>query len=221
MNEAMLEPITTSLPAHLEEKLASYQAMTVEELEDVLARLIQRTADALLEAAHVVRIMEGKGADTSKLCVADVKWLRLIAHNQMLPEVFMRFGGEEQLMQAISSLSIPDQRRLISGERVPVLVFDLKTGQQTHQMLQPLEMTRNQIRQVFGRRLIRSETQQLAYLHDKRVQEMPIIEQEEVDGIKIDPVLDTWEIGRHSGPMSALVRAVQVWKRSKRRSRKS
>lgn len=220
MSNAVLDPIA-AVPAHLEEKLAAYQAMTVSELEAVLARILQRTADDLLEAAHVVRIMEAKGADTSRLCVADVKWLRLIAHNTLLPEVFIRFGGEELLMEAISGLSIPDQRRLVSGERIPVLVFDLKTGQQTNQMLQPLEMTRNQIRQAFGRRIIRTETQQLAYLHDKRTQEMSIIEPEEVEGIKIDPVTDKWIIGRHSGPMSAMARAVQVWKRAKKRPKRT
>lgn len=214
MNDAML-----TVPAGMQERLDTYETMTIEQLEAVLAALIRKTAEALLEAAHVVRLMEAKGADTSRLCLADVKWLRLIAHNQMLPEVFMRFGGDDDLMEAISGLPIPDQQRLVSGEHLPVLTFD-RSGQQTHLMLSPLDMARNQIRQVFGHRTIRTETQQLAYLHDKRVQEMAVIEPEEVEGIKIDVVTDRFKLGRHEGPMSTLVRAVQVWKRAKKRTQR-
>jgi hypothetical protein len=97
-------------------------AMTSEELKDVILVETRITAASLLRTAFAVRILENRGEDLSGLHLGWLSSLRKIAYGQLLPKVVMHFNGLPLLIQKIASLPIPDQERLASGEPVPLVV---------------------------------------------------------------------------------------------------
>lgn len=157
----MSEPLVT-LPGHDtdDEDLRILAAMSTAKLRAELSRVLDLTAKNLMRLALIVRALEERGEDLSDLRLGLLTYLRQIAYGQVLPEVVVRFAESPLLVRAIAALPGPDQRRLASGEPVPLVVARGEHGHDIR-MADPLKMTGEQIRQVFGKGRLRDEAEQV------------------------------------------------------------
>lgn len=140
---------------------------TTDELKAALADCLRVTVDGLRMAAVYVRELESRGEDLAALKVSMMKYLRLIAYGQMLPEVVVRYAGQPLLLNIIGSLPVPDQGRLAAGDSVKMVTYT-SDGQLTHRMVDPRELHPAQMRQVFDKGSIRSESEQVVWLDADR-----------------------------------------------------
>lgn len=140
--------------------------LSVDELLNKLKSGIERTVEIVREMAGVVRELESRGVDLEELKLFGINHLRRVAYGQSLPEVFVRFQGAPMLLQRISSLPIPDQKRLAEGGTVTVL-HDVN-GNVDHREMDPLQLSRDEIVRVFGPGEIRPLAQQRSALHEKQ-----------------------------------------------------
>lgn len=139
---------------------------TTPELMERLKDAFQITAKALIEVAAIVRILEDRGEDLSSLKLGMIDWFRKIAHGQVLPEVFERYRLRPRLLESVASLPIPDQERLSADDAaIPVLTF---AGEELSQrQVDPLELTPQEMKQVFTRGRLRSLSEQRGWLNDQ------------------------------------------------------
>ena len=144
------------------------KAKTTEHLKQLLAEQLSLTVQSLVKLAWIVRILEERGEDLSDLRVGLLNYLRLIAYGQVLPEVVVRFAANPMVIQKISALPEPDQRRLAAGEPVRLIVLGPDGQGFTHRMLDPLRLSRDQVAQVFGKAHLRPDSEQIAMLEDRR-----------------------------------------------------
>lgn len=131
------------------------------DLRSRLAESLTRSVDELREAAACARLLEERGEDLSHLPGRLLNYLRLIAHGQLQPEVVVHFAGSPTLMRTIAGLPKPDQKRLADGGKVELAVrrgttFDTR-------LVSPLDMGKDQFRQVFAGSRIRSVPEQIAH----------------------------------------------------------
>jgi len=131
-------------------------------LREMLSTAMQDSADAIRRLAMIVRELESRGEDLSGLRIGIVNHLRRIAYGQTIPEVVLRFMQYPLLLKFVGSLPLPDQEQLATGVPVP-LAFRTDTGVD-HRLVDPLDLTGVQVRQVFVQGAIRSPEQQVAYL---------------------------------------------------------
>lgn len=142
--------------------LDSIRSLPTPDLRRELADALGVTARHLLRLAAVWQELERRGEDLSDLRSGLVVYLPLIATGSVLPEVVVRFAGNQTLLRAVSQLPADQQRRIVDGEPVPLAV---RSGDgYTHRMLPAHALTNSQVRQVFGERVIRTEAQQIAIL---------------------------------------------------------
>ena len=137
-------------------------------LKAMLADQLRLTAEHLLRLAWIVRVLEERGEDLSDLKLGLLPYLRQIAFGQVLPEVVVRFASSPMLLGRVAALPEPDQRRLASGEAVKLVVSGPDGQGFTHRLLDPAKMTRDQITVVFAKDHVRSESEQVALLEDRR-----------------------------------------------------
>lgn len=153
----MTGELTLSPP--IESELSRLSSLGNAALRDELVRCMSDTASHLLRLAAIIRVLEERGENLSDLKIGMVRHLRRIAYGQILPEVVVRFGSSTMLIDKIGSLPLPDQRRIASGEPIKLLV-----GRGDHRMVDPLNMTQDQVRQAFGKDHIRDDAEQAAFL---------------------------------------------------------
>lgn len=147
--------------------LASLAGMTTEQLRLELAESLRMTAESLLRVALIVRTLEERGEDLTELRIGLLPYLRRIAYGQVLPEVVVRFAQSPALVRQISSLPLPDQRRLAAGEAIE-LIATTEGGEIDHRRVDPLFLTPDQVRLAFGPGRIRPLEEQAAILHDRK-----------------------------------------------------
>jgi hypothetical protein len=161
---------STKTPARLVEPEAAptasdldrIRAMDTAALRAELADAIGHTAKHLLRLALIWAELERRGEDLSDLRSGLGTYLPLIASGAVLPDVVVRFAGNNSLLRAVASLPVGEQRRLADGE--PVLLAVRQGDTITHRMLPAHALTAVQVRQVFGDRRVRTETEQIAIL---------------------------------------------------------
>jgi len=130
-----------------------------------LAEKLAITAEALEELGGIVRVLENRQVDLSVLRIGILPLLRKIAYGQLLPGLVARFAGKGQLLKYVQNLAIPDQKRLLAGEKMRVLL--LGDGGTDALMVEPERMTSKQIMQVFDDH-IRDDGEQRSWLEDHR-----------------------------------------------------
>ena len=175
----MNEPQTMAIAEIAErgsDELALVQAMPTEQLLEELRRGLELTVKQILRLSWIVRTLEERGQDLTGLrqkVGALLDYLRRVAHGQLLPEVVVRFAGSPMLVQAIAQLPTPDQQKLASGEKVTLVVPGTGDEGMTHRLLDPLQLSRDQVAQVFGKGRLRAEAEQIALLEDRRLKPAP------------------------------------------------
>lgn len=127
-----------------------------------LAQAIGHTARHLTYLAAVWKELESRGENLSDLRTGIGTYLPLIASGAVLPETVIAFAGQSTLLRAVAALPIEDQRRIANGEPVPVVVK--QDGKFSHRMLPASALPASLVRQVFGERKLRTETEQIALL---------------------------------------------------------
>jgi len=143
------------------------ESMTTDELRAELSRSLAKTAAELLRLAKIVRTLEERGEDLEDLKIGLLNYLRLIAYDQLAPEVVVRFGGSPLTLRMVASLPLPDQRSLASGGSV-TLVVKRPDGVFDKRLADPAKLTPGQLRQIFGRNQLRTEQEQILLLEDRR-----------------------------------------------------
>ena len=153
----------TEVLTGIDAELASIRELDNESLRKQLSEALKLTAQSLLRLAAIIRTLEERGEDLSGLRIGLLPYLRQIAYGQVLPETVIRYAESPMLVQAISRLPLPDQRRLATGEAVP---FALRKGDGSvdHRLVDPLLLRREQVNLIFVRDHIRTVEEQIAVL---------------------------------------------------------
>jgi hypothetical protein len=137
-------------------------AIGTEELKQQLAADMEITAATMIRLAVVIRELEDRGEDLSELRIGLLPYLRLIASGQLSAAAVVRFSARPVALNAIGQLPIRDQDRLAAGERVALAV--MHNGAISDRLVDPLDMTPSQLRQVFGGHAINTVSQQVPRL---------------------------------------------------------
>lgn len=213
MNELQTLPQGTE-----EELLERIRQMDTEDIVKALDAAFRWTLAGLEWMALLLRVAEQeRGRDLSGLRNTFMRWVRRIAYRQVLADVVFLLQDEKKAAAArsIARLPILEQRRLVSGERLRLIVFGAD-GKTTHIMADPFEMTADQLRQVFGGSAVRNDAEQVLYLQDLRTKAaLPVPEKigEKVEIVKEDFAV---RVGRYVVPGEDIIRAADALKRLKR-----
>lgn len=151
------------IPApHHAAELDRIKGLPTEALRAELADALGGTARSLLQLATIWRELEARGEDLSDLRSGIGVYLPAIAAGTVLPETVVKYSGQPTLLRAVSALTPDEQRAMLAGGTVPLVVRS-EDGY-THRMLPAHALTATQVRQVFGERSIRTEAEQIALL---------------------------------------------------------
>ena len=82
-----------------------------------------------------------------------------------IPELLVALQGSPMLLDRVSALPLPDQRRIAAGEPLKVVVTD--DGKTTHRLVEPSRMNRFEIFQVFAKDHIRDDGEQVGFINSK------------------------------------------------------
>lgn len=139
-------------------ELKQFGALTNEQLKTELASALSSTAQSMIKMAAIVRLLEERGEDLSALRLGMITNLRKIAYGQLVPEAVVRFADFPALLHRIGALPLPEQQRLAAGEPVKLLTSD-----GSHLLADPLNLTYDQVMQVFAKGALRTDEQQATY----------------------------------------------------------
>lgn len=142
-------------PVHLAE-------LSTPELRAELTREISDFATRLVRLAAVWVELERRGEDLSDLRSGLNVYLPAIAAGTVLADTVVRFSGRPILLKAIAQLTPEHQQTLLDGGSVPLVVSE--QGKYSYRMIPVHALSSSQIRQVFGERAIRTESEQIAIL---------------------------------------------------------
>lgn len=145
------------------ELLRIEQENDTKRLTDEMFQCLTLSVQTLIRLGAIIRRLESLGIDVVAFEIPNMNLFRRVAHGQMIPELMLEMGGSPRLLKKVACLPITDQRRIANGGAVKVL---LDGG--SHLMLQPANMTSQQVSQVFGNGSIRNESQQAAWLVENR-----------------------------------------------------
>jgi hypothetical protein len=134
-------------------------------------------------------------------------YLRQIAYGQVLPEVIVRYAEQPSLVRTIASLPFPDQEYLSNGGKVELAVAR-DDGSLDHRLVDPLHLSRDQMRLVFARGRIRPPEEQIVLITDRPRRKAATPPIETLDGIRIDHKRRGLIIGRRFVPAATVVEAL-------------
>jgi len=165
MTTAISEP---EKPGQGIDAIGSIDNLSSDELRDMLIGLLGLTAETMMRMAAIVRVLEDRGIDVADMVPKNMlPTLRGIAYGTILPNVYVRFSGTREMLRLVQTLPAPDQKYLADGGMVELVVWD-EAGKPTKRKADPLLMTKDQTRQVFGHGVIRDEAAQLLILDQQR-----------------------------------------------------
>jgi hypothetical protein len=107
--------------------------------------------------------------------------------------VLARFCERREILNLVCQLPSPDQQRLADGGSITVVVRqdDVLTTRQ----MDPIDVPRRLIPQIFARGSIRTEAQQIAFLEGSSVSRVP---SKAKSSIVLDKKSRSFRVGRHS-----------------------
>jgi hypothetical protein len=129
-------------------------------LRDQIVCELALVADQLRRVAAMWHTLEGRGEDLSELRCGLAYYLPLIYSGAVAPEAVVAFAGFKKLLKAVAGLPVERQLELAAGGSVPVVM--LSGDGHVLKSLPVNSLTAAQVRQVFGERHIRSESEQIA-----------------------------------------------------------
>ncbi len=139
--------------------------MTSDELKRELQSCLTLTIDSMRRMASIVKELEERGEDLGDLKLALLNHLRRIAHGQLSAAALVRFSSRPDVLSKVAALPLPDQERLASGDKVRLAVRH--EGSIELQSFDPLDLTRDQLSQAFGRGAMRSQSEQVAIIESR------------------------------------------------------
>jgi hypothetical protein len=142
------------------------QSLSTADLRRELSAALELTAQTLRRLAAIVRILEDRGEDLSDLRLGFLGYVRQVAHGQVAPEVVVRFAESPLLIRRVAALPMPDQVRLASGEPVDLVVIG-PNGRPDTRRVDPLNLGRDQIVQVFSPTGIRDISEQILIVESR------------------------------------------------------
>lgn len=149
-----------------------YESMDNERLKAELERLATVTVEGIIAMAAIVRILDARGVDLSGLRLRWLSKIRRVAYGSLQPGFILLAIQARELAKAAELLPMPDQQRIVDDEPLPVIVLREGVGPEPR-MVRPSLMESWQIRQVFARDHVRSETEQVNYLDNPRRRPIP------------------------------------------------
>lgn len=152
---------TTSLSS----AVASLAGLTNDQLTAELGRQLAVTVEGVTRAAACLAVMRQRGMDLSSVESQPLyRLLTRVAAGNLLPEVVACYAGSEILRRKISAMPTDVQSELCQPEAtVKVLTADGKTRK-----VRPVDLTRQEVGQVFAHDHIRNESEQRGYIEDLR-----------------------------------------------------
>lgn len=136
------------------------KTMTTPELWAALKAAITATAEGLLRMARLWVELESRGEDLSAYRNPMLAFLPQVAGGALLPEVLLLYGGNPELIEAISGLVPEDQEKLTKPDaRVKVLAAEGGT-----RSARLTDLRKSEIRQVLGSGKIRTVAEQQRHL---------------------------------------------------------
>lgn len=162
-------------------RLGELAALPSEELRRRLAQALSLTAESLVEMACIIRTLEDRGEDLGELKFGVLGILRKIAHGQLWPELVAKYMNNAVLLRYATTLPIPDQQRIATGEPLRLLILN-PDGTTDARHVEPHKLSTRDMPQVFANDHIRDEGEQVTYLRARR----PAAKMQETDGIKVD-----------------------------------
>lgn len=124
------------------------QEMDTPMLRAELARALTVTAETLVYLAAIWRELERRGEDLSDLRAGIGQYIPLIAAGQLAAEAVVHFAGRVQLLRAVQTLPLDEQRRLADGGTVRVVTLTAN-GQLDETEMMVTALTGEQVRMVF------------------------------------------------------------------------
>lgn len=198
------------VPAPPTEGISTLSTLSTQELRSELNRALDMTAAHLRRLAAIVRLLEERGEDLSDLRLGLLGYLRQIAWGRLLPEIVVRYAEFPSALRAIAALPPPDQERFARGDGVPLIVRR-EDGSTDKRMADPLRITGEQVRQLFGPRGLRDEAEQILWLESRGKPRVEVTAQDRVTvvrSVKADRVRGGITIGRRFVPAGTLVEAL-------------
>ncbi len=150
-------------------EMAEMASWTPKERKAALSECLAATAENMMKCAHIVGAMESAGDDVSSYPESFLAFMRRIRSGGMLPEAYINYEG--RLRKCISQLPMPDQRDLVGGKKVPLVVVE--NGKVDVMKYDPRDLQPIQIKQVFDADHIRSEGEQRAWIEAQKTKEAP------------------------------------------------
>lgn len=145
--------------------LTKFQYSTEQEYKEAFgAKLIAglqsiREAGALLVEAEAQGFAIGEG-----FAKVQLETLRGIGRQAVLPELYFLCIGDLNFMRRLSGYPLDDQRAIVNGKRVPLIVLD-GDGKQDKMMVLPADVIRGNdkkaMSRLFSHRGVRSEQEQV------------------------------------------------------------
>jgi hypothetical protein len=183
--------------------LAAYDDWDETELRAELAKRLGLTAENLMHAAAIWSVLERKGADLSGLKDGMSLYLPHIAAGTVLPELVVAFASRPVLLRKLARLTPGDQRRMVDGENVELV---LRPGENVQRPVRLLSA--REVNQVFGDGTIRTDREQLALINQvappwkpgKPVKRGKVV---------VDRTRALVSIGRSSAPLTDLIEALK------------
>lgn len=134
-----------------------------EKLLSLLNECLAITTETIIRIASILKRLEALGVDLIELKIRNLNYYRKIAAGQLLPELFLEASGCPMLLRQTMTLPLQDQKRIAENKPVKVML----TGGD-HLLIEPKNLTAQQIKQVFSATGLRSEGQQISWLMEQR-----------------------------------------------------
>lgn len=120
------------------------------------------TARHLVYLGAIWRELVSRGEDLSDLRTGIAAYIPLVAAGSVAPETVVMIAGNPRLLDKIASLPADEQRAVLARKTLPLAVF--QGGEWTSQNVQLSAVTASQIAVIFGKRCVRSLSEQVTIL---------------------------------------------------------
>lgn len=134
-------------------------------LREAVLECASDLSNNIIRMAALVRRLDELGVEVA-IENSMLPFVRLIAHGQLSPSLFMALLGDIPLLEKAMRLPIPMQEQIAENEPMKVLELD-----GDHRMVRPLDMTMRERRQVFNGKRLRTDAEQIGWLREQRDKE--------------------------------------------------
>lgn len=196
-------------------ELCATSADRGDELRQRLGVCLKCFLDNLVEIATLVQEAYDEKIDISDLSVPFVQDLRRLACGQIRKDVFMTFLGEPQLFRKVASLPLADQDAIVAGKPVRVMEPDCKGD---FREMPVSALSGAEVKQVFSKRGLRTDPEQIAYLRDLQQPRRPEAQRPEIE-LDLNPKDPALLVGGLRIPLADLAHYVSQLTIARRRKR--